>query len=368
MRIERLEVAGVRNLSSVGIECAPGLNAFIGENGAGKTSILEAIHILGRGRSFRSAAIGPVIQHGLDRATIRARLADEVRGDVSIGVVRHRSDRSEIHINGRPERQLSAVARLLPMQLLLPNSSELIFGPPKERRQFVDWGMFHVEPNYIDHLRAYQQALEQRNALLKSMAAGGEDGPEIHAWTEQLAKYAELVDAARRRYVERLIPAISARLERLSPGLAISITYRPGWRDDATFEVCLRESRDRDVKFGLTHCGPHRADLKVSVGSAPALTTLSRGQGKVVASACRLAQAAVTRELSGRNSVFLIDDVGAELDARHNANFFDALEAMDSQVFATATNEQVLASSFVGRSRRLFHVERGSCRPLDTEG
>jgi len=367
MRIKRLEIAGVRNLSSVAIECTTGLNAFVGENGAGKTAILESIHILGRGRSFRSAAIGPVIRHGLDRATIRARLADEIRGDVSVAVVRHRSDRTEIHIDGRPERQLSAVARLVPIQLFLPNSSELIFGPPKERRQFVDWGMFHVEPNYIDQLRSYQQALEQRNALLKASGSGGESR-EMRAWTEQLTKYAELVDAARRRYLERLMPAILGRIEQLSPGLAMSMTYRPGWRDDVPLEVCLRESRDRDVKFGLTHYGPHRADLKISVESNPALTTLSRGQGKVVASAFRLAQAAVTQELSGRNSVFLIDDVGAELDARHNSNFFGALEAMDSQVFATATTEHVLASSFSGRSRRLFHVEQGSCRPFDTEG
>jgi DNA replication and repair protein RecF len=367
MRIKRLEIAGIRNLASVAIDCGDGLNAFVGANGAGKTAVLEAIHILARGRSFRSAAIGPVIQHGLDRGTVRARLVDEIRGDISIGLVRHRSDRSEIQIDGRPERQLSAVARLVPIQLFLPNSSELIFGSPKERRQFLDWGMFHVEPDYIDHLRAYQQALEQRNALLRSMPTR-EDSREIQAWTEQLTRYAELVDAARRRYLRRLGPSILEHLERLSPGLGISFDYRSGWRDDATLEVCLRESRDRDVKFGLTHYGPHRADLKVTVGATPALTTLSRGQGKVVASAFRLAQAAVTQELSGRNSVFLIDDVGAELDARHNSNFFGALKAMDSQVFATATTEHVLASSFAGRSGRLFHVEQGSCRPLDTEG
>jgi len=367
MRIERLEIAGVRNLASVLIECVPGLNAFVGDNGAGKTAILEAIHILGRGRSFRSAAIGPVIQHGMEQALIRARLADEIRGAVSVTVARQRSDRSEIRIDGRPERQLSAVARLVPIQLLLPNSSELIFGTPKERRQFLDWGMFHVEPDYIDHLRAFQQALEQRNALLRSMAFG-QDSRDMGAWTEQVTKYAELVDAARRRYVARFTPAILNRLDQLSPGLPISISYRPGWRDDATLEVCIRESWDRDVKFGLTHCGPHRADLRVSVGSTLALTTLSRGQGKIVASAFRLAQAAVTRELSGRNSVFLIDDVGAELDSRHNSSFFGALEAMDSQVFATATNEHVLASPFAEGARRLFHVEQGSCRPFGTEG
>jgi DNA replication and repair protein RecF len=367
MRVKRLEIAGVRNLASVGIECAAGLNAFIGENGAGKTAILEAIHILGRGRSFRSGAIAPVIQRGAESATIRALLTDEVRGNVSIGVVRHRSGRSEIQVDGRPERQLSAVARLVPIQLFLPNSSDLIFGQPRERRQFIDWGMFHVEPTYIDHLRAFQQALEQRNAVLRS-APGAEASRELRAWTEQLIKYAALVDTARRRYLERLTPALLRWLDRLSPHLTISVIYRSGWRDDATLEVCLRESGDRDVKFGLTHYGPHRADLKVSVGTTPALTTLSRGQGKVVASAFRLAQAEVTRDLSGRNSVFLIDDVGAELDARHNSNFFGALEAMDSQVFATATTEHVLASSFAGRTRRLFHVEQGSCRPLDTEG
>jgi len=365
MRIQRLEVSGIRNLTSVGIDCVDGLNTFVGDNGAGKTALLEAIHILARGRSFRSTAIAPIIRHGEERAVLRARLEDESRGDVQIGVVRHRSNRSEIHVNGRSERQLSAVARLIPIQLLLPNASELVFGPPKERRHFLDWGLFHVEPTYVDQLRAYQQALEQRNALLRSM--GSHDRSEFAAWTEQLTIRAMQVDIARRRYVERLVPTFERALETLSPGMTMGIEYRGGWTAGADLEDCLRDGIDRDVKFGLTHYGPHRADLKVSVGSTPALTTLSRGQGKVVASAFRLAQAWVTADLSGRSSVFLIDDVGAELDARHNANFFDALEAMNSQVFATATTADVLGSSFAGRARRLFHVEQGSCRPIGTE-
>jgi DNA replication and repair protein RecF len=281
--------------------------------------------------------------------------------------MRYRSNRSEIHVDGRPERQLSAVARLIPVQLFLPNSSELIFGPPKERRQFLDWGMFHVEPNYIDQLRAFQLALGQRNALLRSSGDRG-DAEEVAIWTNQLVTHALIVDQSRRHYIERLVPAIQAWLHRLSPGLDVSLAYRSGWRDEATLEVCLRESFDRDVKFGLTHCGPHRADLKVTVGSAAALTMLSRGQGKIVASAFRLAQADVTHDLGGRNSVFLIDDVGAELDAEHNARFFEALTVMDSQVFATATTEHVLGSSFTRRSRQMFHVEQGSCRPIGTEG
>lgn len=366
MRIQRLEVSGIRNIASVEIDCADGLNTFVGDNGAGKTALLEAIHILARGRSFRSAAIAPVIRHGEDRALLRARLTDESRGEVQIGVVRHRSNRSEIHVNGRAERQLSAVARLVPIQLVLPNASELVFGPPKERRQFLDWGLFHVEHTYIDHLRAFQQALEQRNALLRAVA--GHDRSELAVWTEQLAIRARQVDVARRRYVDRLMTAFARALDTLSPGMTIELEYRAGWTDGIALEDCLREGIDRDVKFGLTHYGPHRADLKVSVGSTPASTTLSRGQGKVVASAFKLAQASITADLSGRSSVFLIDDVGAELDARHNANFFDALEAMNSQVFATATTRDVLGSSFAGRGRRLFHVELGSCRPIDTEG
>jgi DNA replication and repair protein RecF len=369
MRLTRLEISSVRNLSSVSIDCAPGLNLFIGPNGAGKTAILEAVHILARGRSFRSATIEPVIQVGAESLMVRARLIDEHRGQVAAGIVKHRNNRTELHLNEATERRFSDVARLMPIQLMLPDSSDLVFGRPQERRRFIDWGTFHVEPSYLDQLRDYQRVLHQRNALLRSLKGQRSDSMEreLAVWTGRLIVLALEVDRARRSYLDRLFPVVTAQLGELAPDLELTLAYRTGWREGSTIEECLGEGVPRDVKFGLTHYGPHRADLRLAIGGTAAAATLSRGQAKVVASALRLAQAAVTSDIGGRQSLFLIDDVGAELDAAHNERFFQALEATGSQVLATATNAMALGSAFAGPGRQLFHVERGSCHPIDTK-
>jgi DNA replication and repair protein RecF len=367
MRLIRLEISGVRNLSSVSIECAAGLNLFIGPNGAGKTAILEAVHLLARGRSFRSTTAESVIQHGTEHLMVRARLEDEHRGALSVGLAKHRGNRTELHLNEVPERRLSDVARLMPIQLALPDASDLVFGAPQERRRFIDWGTFHVEPPYLDQLRDYQRALHQRNALLRYLKGQQSESTEreLDVWTERLISLATEVDRARQLYLARLCPIVLTKLAALAPEVEIAMSYRPGWREGGTLEDCLRESVARDVKFGLTHFGPHRGDLRLSVGTGAAAATLSRGQAKIVASALRLAQAELTNELGGRQSLFLIDDVGAELDAAHNERFFRALEATGSQVFATATSATALGSAFIG-CRQVFHVEQGSCHPIDT--
>jgi DNA replication and repair protein RecF len=367
MRLITLEAEGVRNLSAISIDCAPGLNVFAGPNGAGKTALIEAVHLIARGRSFRSASIGAVITHGARSLTVRARLDDEHRGEIQAGVVKHRNDRSELHLNGRIERRVSEIARLMPLQLLLPDASSLVFGAPQERRRFLDWGAFHVKPSYLDQLRDYQRTLQQRNVLLRAFDRASGSTRELQAWTDQLSALGREVDAVRQDYLGMLLPVTSSRLSTLASELDLTVSYQSGWRDGATLEDCLREGSARDVRFGLTHCGPHRADLRLSVGGQPAAAMLSRGQAKVVASALRLAQAELTNQLGGRKSLFLIDDVGAEMDASHNARFFGALEAMDCQVFATTTSDIALGGAFAGARRRLFHVEQGSCHQIDTK-
>jgi DNA replication and repair protein RecF len=367
MRLIRLEISGVRNLSNVSIACSAGLNLFVGPNGAGKTAILEAVHLLARGRSFRSTTAESVIQQGSEHLLVRTQLEDEHRGTVSIGLAKHRGNRTELHLNEVPERRLSDVARLMPIQLALPDSSDLVFGAPLERRRFIDWGTFHVEPLYLDQLRHYQRSLHQRNALLRYLKGQQSESTqrELDVWTERLTALAVEVDRARRLYLGKLFPVVLTKLAALAPEVGLALSYRSGWREGEALEDCLRESIARDVKFGLTHFGPHRGDVRLSVGAGAAAATLSRGQAKVVASALRLAQAELTNEIGGRQSLFLIDDVGAELDAAHNERFFRALEATGSQVFATATSAMALGSAFVGR-RQVFHVEQGSCHPIDT--
>jgi DNA replication and repair protein RecF len=253
----------------------------------------------------------------------------------------------------------------MPLQLLLPDGAELVLGGPAERRRFLDWGMFHVKPGSLAALREYQRGLRQRNALLRAARGRVDRLPgDVGAWTERLAASGESVDQLRQAYVEGLRVAVSEMLARLAPELDIALSYQRGWADGEPFAKALGESLERDVKSGATQAGPHRGDLRLRAGGDPAAETLSRGQAKALAMALRLAQAQDTASRAGRRSLFLVDDLGTELDRVHSGSFFAALDEMGCQVLATATAVPHDELGY-GDRRALFHVEHGRCRRID---
>jgi len=362
MRLASLEVSCVRNLSHVRIELVDGVNLLVGPNGAGKTSVLEAVHLLARGRSFRTSHISSVVQRGEPALTVRANAIDEQRGAVTVTLHKRRDNVAEAQVNGLAERKQSEVAALLPIQLFLPDGAALVLGGPGERRRFLDWGVFHVKPFALATLREYQRALRQRNAMLRS--ARGQSAArsaEIGAWTDRLAQAGVIVDELRRDYVGLLAAEFVRQLARIAPDLSAELEYVAGWPEGEPLVKSLSESLARDVKFGATHAGPHRADLRIRSDAAPVAETLSRGQAKAMAIALRLAQAQCTMTVAGRRSVFLLDEGGAELDQAHARLLYEAIEDMDCQVMATA-NAVPAELSGLHRPTRLFHVEHGACR------
>jgi len=359
MYLDRLEVSNLRNLSGVQIELSAGLNMFVGPNGSGKTALLEALHILSRGRSFRTRNTSSVIQHDQRMLTVRGVLQDEHRGRLSVGVSKSSSNQTELKINGEPEKRLSEVAGLLPIQLLLPNAADLLFSGPSVRRQFIDWGAFHVKPSYLPVLKDYQKVLKQRNALLRRVNQQG-DPTELEGWSSKLVLLAEQVTFLRDGYLEALKGPFRAALEALDEELILHLGYNRGWRSGLEYSDALRESSERDHAYGSTQCGPHRADVKIVTDrGVDAASELSRGQAKTVAHAMSLAQAKLVESSVGRKSLFLIDDVGAELDKKHSARFFSLLSGLECQVFATSTLKPALVASFSGNRQLTFHVERG---------
>jgi DNA replication and repair protein RecF len=233
------------------------------------------------------------------------------------------------------------------MQLML--RTHRCAGAPEQ--QVIDWGVSRGTK-----LRTrLSAALQQRNAALR-VAKGRESEmtQETDVWTERLLDLALAVDRARRAYLEQLVPMIDAQMGILAPELRLRLSYLRGWPESTTLEDSLRQNRSRDVKSAATSSGPHRAELRLEIGSERASAMLSRGQAKVVASAMRLAQAQLTADQGGRRSLFLIDDIGAELDHAHNEQFFQALETR-RQVFATGTPRSL---GVWGSQRQLFHVNR----------
>ena len=194
MIVEHVEVRCVRNVTAAALDLSPGLNLLVGPNGAGKTALLEALPLLARGRTVRCRGVSFLIQHEEPALSVHLRGSDPVRGRVRLGVAKERSNETEMRLNGEVVRQASAVAGLLPMQLLLPDLADLVFGAPRERRQWLDWGVFHVKHDYVDTLRDYNRAVRQRNAVLRT-----DDHGTLEAWTARMVELGEAVTDARRR-------------------------------------------------------------------------------------------------------------------------------------------------------------------------
>ncbi len=311
--------------------------------------------MLARGRSFRGRRIGPVIQSGEPGLLVRANL----EGGRSLGLKRERSGKTQLHVDHNEVRRLSDAAALLPIQLILPGVSDLVFGGPAERRQCLDWGMFHVKPGYLPVLREYLSAVRQRNTVLRSW-----DGPRslsaLGAWTDTLCNKAETVHEYRSGYVTDLSPHLHSALADLDANFSVEMRYKNGW-GDGDFARFLRDSVDNDVRSGSTGLGPHRADLSFRVLEKDAGAMLSRGQGKLLAIALVLAQAQLLKSAVGQQSVFLIDDLGAELDNAHGARMLALLQSSGCQVISTSTQppRKEINASFGIENVAMFHVKQG---------
>jgi len=365
VRFRRLDIYDLRNLEQVHLELGPGLNYFYGDNGAGKTAILEAVHLLARGRSFRTPQSAELVRREAEHLTVRAEVDDEHRGRQKLGVARWRRGRAELRINGEPGRKLSQAAVLLPLQVMGPGLSELVFGGPAERRQWLDWGLFHVEPRYLAALRSYLHAVRQRNAALRGVRAGDIPAQALEGWSVEVARLGEAVSASRIGYLTELCPLLAETLHTLAPELDITFGYRTGWKSGVALRKVLGDSVSREVKSGFTQHGPHRADVDLRAAGLDAGSTLSRGQGKALASAMMLAQARHLQHAAKRSSVFLIDDVGAELDLPHSGRFFSLLAELGAQVLATSNALPATLPALPGSEPRAFHVEHGQVYPME---
>lgn len=359
MLVRRLELANVRNIECLRVELDAGVNLLVGPNGAGKTAVLEALHMLVRGRSFRGRAEA-VIRHEQPRMVVVAECEDVEMGTVRLAQTRERAGNAQTRRDGRLVRQSSAVATLLPLQLLLPDLAELVFGAPAVRRQWLDWGTFHVKHDHARNLRDYLRVLRHRNVLLRRG-----DLRALDSWTAQVAELGEGVAEARQGYFAAVCGEVESCSAKLCPDVPLEMAYFQGWPQQNLAQT-LADQHENDVKSGTTNSGPHRADIRLAAQGQPAATVLSRGQGKAVASALRLGQAASLMKEDGKRSLFLIDDVGAELDRVHSERFYALLDEMGCQVVATSAHEEAAELLMRSRRGRMFHVKQG--RLLNSAG
>jgi DNA replication and repair protein RecF len=251
---------------------------------------------------------------------------------------------------------MAMLAAALPVHAIDPGVHQLVDGGPSERRRFLDWGVFHVEHQYLELWKRYRRSLGQRNAALKA----GANPRELAAWTEPLATAGTAIDAQRRAYVQALAEAVG----RFSWSLlehAVTVEYAPGWSGDRPFADALSDSAARDRLAGSTDVGPHRADLVFRIDDRRVQDEASRGQQKLITAALVLAQATVQRASGEEPSVVLVDDPAAELDAASLERLLAVLENLPAQLIMTALTPEQLPPS---ANAAVFHVERGEVRAL----
>ncbi|HEY0197834.1 MAG TPA: DNA replication/repair protein RecF [Rhodanobacter sp.] len=353
MRIEQLRIQGVRCLTEVEIALDPSINVFIGANGAGKTSVLEAAFLLSHARSFRNGARDALLQRGASRLSVFAELRHGDERISRLGLGREAS-RWEAKLDGEAAT-LGRMVHECAIVCFEPGSHALIAGAAEERRQYLDWGVFHVEQDFIPAWRRYQRALKQRNSLLRS--ARDIDDSQFAPWEAELEQSAHLIDSQRQRYLELLQPKLLASASGLLPELGlIDLRYRRGWSPEMDLAQQLRMNRDKDISRGHTTVGAHRADWTLSYANAPSRDHLSRGQEKLTALACMLSQAELFSECRGEWPVVCLDDLASELDLDHQAAVVSQLMGAQAQVLLTGTE---LPASLLKSQVNVFHVEQG---------
>jgi len=359
MFISRLRVSQVRNLQTVQLH--PGtINVITGSNGSGKTSVLESIYLLGSGRSFRASRLDPVIGHEAEECTVFGTVKPASGGTLSLGVTRRRDGSFEGRLSGQPIRTAAELAKSLPLQLINSDTFKLLEGGPKIRRQFLDWGVFHVEHGFHSIWLEAQRSIRQRNSLLRRDKLSVD---ELRSWDRQFCRAAEQLDAYRTRYFDVFYPVFQATLSRLISLDSLGLSYQRGWDKESSLSQLLDSAFERDRQRGFTGSGPHRADIRVRFGVQSAVDVLSRGQQKLVVCAMKVAQGLVYSKVNGQACVFLIDDLPAELDRNHRALLCKLLTEMGCQVFVTCVESAELDDCWDGvpaANQQVFHVEQGA--------
>jgi len=340
-----------RCIEAASLSPHPQFTLVTGPNASGKTSLLEAIAYLGRGRSFRTSSVRDLVRHGQASFLLigRARQGGRER---RLGV-QNGSGGLEVSIDGDRDLGLAGLAEVLPVQVVDPDVHELVGGAPEHRRRFMDWMAFHVEQDFLNGWRRARRALRQRNAALKAGGAG------LEGWDREFVKAGESIDRLRKAVVEVAEPVLSQVAGELL-GLPVSFDYSRGWPAELSLEEALQKNRGRDLEIGATQPGPHRAELRLKVEERVAKRLVSRGQQKLLAAAMILGSARVVADSRGRAPLLLLDDPAAELDQGALDRLMSAVAALETQVIATALRQDALP---LPREHDLFHVERGRLRP-----
>jgi DNA replication and repair protein RecF len=349
MALKQIRINNLRLIEDLELEPAEGINLIWGENGSGKTSILEAIYLLGRGKSFRKAEQGQLLTKEKNQLTLFASMESSIKRH-SVGFSKS-GGVTQAKLDGRRVARMSDLARAIPLTILTPNSHEILERGPQYRRRFLDWGVFHVEPSFREIFERYSRCLKQRNAALRIRSRF--DG----SWDKELILTGQQINTLREKYILRLkekITELATELLNIEP---LDIEWQRGWPEKDDFEQVIKDTEQGDIQAGYTRYGPHRADISIKLKGQKVEKIASRGQQKMLVATMHLAQAELARELSGTETVILIDDLASELDKINREILLKYLSKIGNQALITGVDNISQDSPYFSR---VFHVEHGS--------
>jgi len=375
MSVVRLVTQNFRNLQAETIEFHPELNFFVGDNGSGKSSLLEAIFFLGHGKSFRTSKVEHLACHSCDDFVVSIKNNNDLQLGLSKNLT---SGSTNIKVNGERHVRLSILAQNIAVQIVTPESFKLFFGGPKERRRFIDLGMFHVKHEFAKHLREFSRILKQRNACIRNNV----EHSTLAYWTDIFSQESEAVALVRHEYIDSLVIELMVWLSILLPDIAnkITVQYQQGWPQKRILVECLADNYDREHKFGYSLYGAHKFDVKFMLDKQALESQLSRGQQKLFLLALTFAQAKLIARVKRVKPILLIDDIGAELDVTSRQALSGAIDKLDCQVIITAIDKSVLQPFICDNNIHdesgnilenkndkysMFHVKHGNITPVN---
>ena len=375
MILERLRIQDFRNISEATLAFSAGLNVLVGENGQGKTNLLEAIALLASGRSFRRAPAAAMRRHG--------QIGFYLQADVESGGLKHQLEftahgrQQAAHLNGKAMTAVSAMGKTLAVVVLTPDAPALVRGAPGDRRDYLDWVIYCHDKNHACTFRDYQTALKSRNHLLRNQC---QDQQQFDAWEERLAILGSRITLKRRRLMAHVAEELRPFLDNmaLEPDdyvwqLSSQLDRFPEFQvqhpvPEATMVDRYRglfiQSRTADLRTGNTSIGPHRDDPAFLLQGRPLARFASRGQQKRFLLALKLLEADMLRQRLGRPPLLLLDDPMAELDQEGVSRFMVQLAVGEHQLFlASCTTETITWSTL--RPVSYFCVDNGQFQTMD---